>query len=272
MGSKPVKKKILFVYDHEYPDTWRDGLWAALKLLEKDYEIAWYNLHGITEGSEVLDQFSDHDYFILGWGAFGSRVDRFMQILSGKKGLCIAGNALPPLTRHIYDVLFYETDWYKPQIADHPNIIKAFGVNTDIYRPRKLPKVWDFLTVGAFAAWKRQHLLTNKHGRRLAVGQIQQGNLQESMIIVHSLVTGGCMVSDMVEPEELAQLYNRSRCVYIPANIDGGGERAVLEARACGIPVEVEHDNEKLIELMVAPIPNHHIYAMRLKEGIESCL
>ena len=37
--------KILFVFDHEYPHLWRDGLWAALKILEKDWDIEYLNLN-----------------------------------------------------------------------------------------------------------------------------------------------------------------------------------------------------------------------------------
>jgi hypothetical protein len=79
--------------------------------------------------------------FILGWGAFGSPTDAVMQHLhkSGHKsprGLCIGGNAVAPPDNvsEIYDVLFYETEWYRPVIAHHRRIRRAFGINTNIYR------------------------------------------------------------------------------------------------------------------------------------------
>jgi len=37
-------KKVLFIYDHKYPNYWKDGLYAALELLENDYEIEYRNL------------------------------------------------------------------------------------------------------------------------------------------------------------------------------------------------------------------------------------
>lgn len=261
-------KKILFVYDHEYPDLWRDGLWAALKLLQADYKIERLNLQ---EDKRV--PYEPYD-FALGWGAFGSPVDQYMrQMTTGKKGLLIAG-ITPPINLNDpdqYDVLFYETEWFGESL-NHRNQVHAFGVNTDIYKPMETPKLFDYLTVGAFAFWKRQTMLTAKRGVRMAIGQIQQNNTRESYEIIRCLLESGCGVMDMVEPERLAQFYNASRAVYIPADINGGGERAVLEARACGAEVEVAPDNPKLIELMLSPVWDHHYYAEKLKAGVESAL
>jgi hypothetical protein len=66
-------------------------------------------------------------------------------------------------------------------------------------------------------------------------------------------------------------IYQNSKNVYIPANINGGGERAVLEARSCGCNVEVENDNPKLKELVYSKIPSHIDYADNLLKGL-SCL
>lgn len=51
------------------------------------------------------------------------------------KALCIGGNAQPPseAASEIYDLLFYETDWYRDQISFHPMTRQAFGINTNIY-------------------------------------------------------------------------------------------------------------------------------------------
>ena len=76
----------------------------------------------------------------------------------------------------------------------------------------------------------------------------------------------------MVEPETLDKIYHAARCVYIPAEVGGGGERAILEARSCGISVEVENDNPKLKELLTCPIWDECYYAEQLRKGILSCL
>jgi len=274
--------KVLFVYDMEsdLEAVWEDGLWAALQLLKRRVDLTMYNIHGVS-----LPNFNIKKgvQFILGWGAFGSPVDRALQafIQAGAKqkvGLCIGGNAHPPVGSELYDVLFYETNWYKKFIGNHPYSLHAFGVNTDIYKPDTVSRyaesypVWNYLTVGAFANWKRQDLLCKKTGRRMAIGQIQKGNIQESIDIVGNLLLGGVAVSDMVHPRDLARYYYMADIVYIPADINGGGERAVLEARACDRRVEIEPDNPKLAELTLSPIWDHSYYSHQLYEGITRCL
>lgn len=286
------KPKILFIYEVEDESLWKDGLWAALELLKQDFEIYKHNLKTSTGELPIHPDSAD---FILGWGAFGSPADKEIQARAKvqrehykrpyKTGLCIAGNAMHPGGLENYDVLFYETEWYKPQIEVHPNLVHAFGVNTDIFhyvgevvKPGAVRIVnedntlWDYLTVGAFASWKRQSKICFKKGSKMAVGQIQKNNMRESIEIVGQLILGGCGVSDSVTPERLANFYRAAKKVYIPADINGGGERAILEARACGTDVEIEPDNAKLLELTGSPVWDHYYYATQIKKGIESCL
>ena len=102
--------------------------------------------------------------------------------------LLISGTAPPPRDDLLfYDVLLYETHWYAPQIAQHPNIVHAFGVDAE--RIQRLAKAhnreaaqlgrefhsdfqfeYDYLFVGIFASYKRPELLLTKPGRKLAVG------------------------------------------------------------------------------------------------------
>ncbi|PWT73678.1 MAG: hypothetical protein C5B59_12860 [Bacteroidetes bacterium] len=275
------KSKILFVYDMpEWKQSlWMDGLWAAIQLLEKDFEIEQLNLSWSAEKIDPIiphPSTDDQRYdFVLGWGAFGSRVDKVLQPLPHKKGLCIGGNAMPPDGANAYDVLFYETKWYRPQINFHKHIVHAFGINSDLFNQPNLPFpiVWDYLGVGAFALWKRWERLGDKKGMRMVVGEIQRENLTESKIICgRLLLEDGAMVSDMVHPFDLANMYHWSRTLYIPADINGGGERAVLEGRACGLHVEIEDDNPKLQELLTGEIWDEKYYARQLKQGILECL
>lgn len=265
-----MKPKLLFVYDHKNPEYWLDGLWAALKELENDFVIQKYNL-----GNESPPEHLISPDFILGWGAFNSSVDIFLQKRKQKKGLCIAGNTFPPIGANNYDVLFYETKWYRPQINFHKNIVQAFGVNIDIYFKPDIscPVVWDYIGVGALAYWKRWEKMKDKKGTRLVIGEYQVDNEHESLAIVSDLLKHEIMISPLLSPFDLANIYNWSRTLYIPADINGGGERAILEARACGLEVEIEDDNPKLLEVKNwDPIPDHHFYAKQLKKGILSIL
>lgn len=253
----------LFVYYHEYPEYWKDGLYKAIEQLG-------FDKHNLIDGDVDLSKYD----FILGWGGFGSPADQFIRVRckDKKKGLCIAGNAIPPYDINYYDVLFYETEWYRPQIEEHKNIVHAFGVNTDIYKETyHMGKTIDYLTVGSFSNWKRQGFMLMRTGKRLAIGEIQRDNREESMRIIEDLLDMGVMVSGMIEPEELVNYYNTADTVYIPADINGGGERAILEARACGCKVEIENDNPKLKELLDCPVWDHNYYADQLKKGIDQC-
>jgi len=251
---------ITFVYESRHPIEVRDGLWAALEVLGRTHSIKRVNI--------ATDNYLSGSEFVLGWGAFGSHVDIFCQKLPSRKGLCIGGNTCPPSGALNYDVLFYETKWYRPQINFHPNIIHAFGYNADIYKNINVTRDIDYLGVGAYALWKRWDKMLNKKGNRRIIGEYQVGNPEESQEIWETLENGGVLCKTMQKPETLMFEYNRAKTVYLPANIYGGGERAVLEARACGCKVEVEPDNPKLQEVIEMPLWTHEDYAKRLEEGI----
>ncbi len=277
--TKKNKEKILFIYDHKFSNLWRDGLWAALRILEEDFDIDRYNLY--EKEYKVVVDFKKYD-FILGWGAFGSPADKAISVLKEKVskevlfGLCLAGNVAPVPTINTYDVIFYETEWIKENyiksIVDGKKI-HAFGVNTDIYSPwKEAPIIWDWLSVGSFSYWKRHERIIAKNGTKLVVGEIQRDNWQESFDIMSDLLLAGVGISDMLYPVKLRNIYNCAETVYVPADLSGGGERCVLEARACGRAVEVEGDNPKLNELVTGPIFDQHYYAEQLKKGIKECL
>ncbi len=100
------KPKILFVYDHKYPKLWMDGLWAALNVLEEDFEVDRMNL--AEPQSDVVPGYD----FVLAWGGFHSQSEEFVRDLPGKKGLCVGGNAIEPYGLEDWDCIFYETQWY----------------------------------------------------------------------------------------------------------------------------------------------------------------
>lgn len=264
------KPKLLFVYNLNPNTPWMDGLWAALNLLEKDF-----NIHRLNLAVRSIDDIdSDYD-FILGWGGFNSPVDMWLKDRPEKKGLCVAGNAYPAHSG--YDLLFYETKWVRDTLdlkTYSDNLVHAFGINADLYFQIDMPMpiVWDYIGVGSLSNWKRWEKMVGKDGIKLVVGEYQEDNPVESGAIANHLLSHNVMVSPMVNPYDLANLYNWSRTCYIPADTLGGGERAVLEARACGLDVEVEDDNPKLQELLKSDIWDHHYYAKQLKKGIKAVL
>jgi hypothetical protein len=253
--------KVLFVSDYKFE--LNDGINKAVKILGFDR----YNI-----GDEISN-FEEYD-FLLGHGAFNSKVDILLRSLPNKKGLCIAGNVFPQYT-NCYDVLFYETEWVKNFLNLKGNLVHAFGTNTELYNTNNITlnryKCFDYISVGSLAKWKRHELLKNKKGVKMVIGEIQRDNYAESFEIANYLMKQGVGVLPQVDDTRLATIYHSSRNVYVPADIYGGGERAVLEARACGINVEVGEDNPKLKELLTSPIWDENYYANQLKKGIESC-
>lgn len=253
--------KVLLVSDYKYEV--KDGLWEAINILGYDK----YNI------GDDIPNFSDYD-FLLGHGAFHSKVDMLLRSMPNKKGLCIAGNVYPQDT-DCYDVLFYETEWVKDFLKLQGNLVHAFGINTKIYnsndRTLNRYKAIDVLSVGAFAKWKRHEKIINEKGNRVVLGEIQKDNKTESMEIINELLSNGVGVIPQTSSENLARYYQDTKYVYIPADIYGGGERAVLEARNSSCMVKIEDDNPKLWELTISPIYSEYYYAEQLKKGIESC-
>jgi len=258
-------KKIAFVYnvDEQY---WRDGLWAALNIIQTTpgWELYRFNL------KETF--FSDDNYdFVLVWGAFGSSQVDFVKNLPYKKGVCVAGGPIEAITAKDFDVVFVETPWH---VREYQKLgIKtrlAFGTNTALFKP--IPsqvKVWDAIYPAAFALWKHHYIFCQKPGKKLAVGYMQPDGWEKECYEV--CLNNGVTVLPQVAPTVLVWLYNASKKVVITSDLWGGGERAVLEGLACGLPVEVEPDNEKLVELLEINRKNlatEEDYANALRAGI----
>lgn len=249
-----------------------DGLSAALDLLSDELDIRYVNLQSETSigGCDL----------ILGWGAFGGNVDRLINGYNfPKKALLLAGNATPVPEKIDYNLIFYETKWARREYLrfideDKTKLVHAFGVNTDIFGPIGIPTpvVWDYIGVGAFANWKHWEKMTEKRGNRIVIGYYQDDNEDESLSIVRRLVKAGVMVSNQLTPFDLSNYYHFARTCYVPADIYGGGERTVLEARSCGLFVEVDPDNAKLKELVGGPIYDHKYYAEQIMKGIKEIL
>lgn len=263
-----MKPKLLFLYELSPELHTEDGLHSALEILKEEFNITKVNIKVEKPKFEGFD-------FVLGHGGWGSNVDKLIKAnreVINKCGLCIGGNINPPDEVFIYDVLFCETNWYLPQISNHPNARVAFGVNTNIFYPTEKTNVFDYLGVGSFAKWKRWEEIAKKKGSKLVVGEIQKNNPLESMGIVGALVACGVGVMPNVDPYTLAKLYNASKKVFIPSTDYGGGERAVWEAKACGVDVEIMPDNLKLKELVESKVKDHVEYSKELLIGIKKCL
>ena len=140
------------------------------------------------------------------------------------------------------------------------------AVDTDV-----LGDAYEYL-VGKFADVKgARALLSERYAglRRVAVGDYEPLEAYaEGPRIVADLRAGGVDVRSPMPHAALADLYRRTRVVVVPSQLQGGGERAVLEARRCGCEVHVFADNSKLAGLLKGPVPGAAEYATRLARGL----
>jgi glycosyltransferase involved in cell wall biosynthesis len=197
-----------------------------------------------------------------------------------------------------YSVIFYESPWYAQFTGlhrEHRCAVRAFGVDTDTMRPRNpiAPRDIDALFVGKFADYKRPLDLLYAFAdgivaevavgsgahlqeplRVVAIGDFEPiAEYPEGPDIVNALEAAGVEVWGNVPYRALGEVYRRSKVVVVPCNITGGGERAVLEARASGASVLVADDNPLLRELALEmPIPSHLDYGRQLKVGLGCAL
>ena len=255
---------------------WVDGFTSAIDRLKKDFDFIYHNINEqpIPTDGAFYDNI-DLIFIKANWSArLELQAQKNLLGINVPKALLISGSKVPPSSEHalFYDLLYYETSWYKQCITFHSNIIHAFGIDRSKMIP--LPdskKTIDVLSIGSYKKYKRLHLLISKKGRKVFIGEkpkkITYRNLQDYffyfLIKLFRIET-----IDYVDYSLLCQYINQSKLVYIPASLQGGGERAVLEARSCGTPVEVEEDNPKLMSLVRGKIYDSEYYAEQLKEGI----
>jgi hypothetical protein len=253
-------------------DCWHDGFTAALVLLGREHDVRLINVHprADDEGREVL---LACDFLLVKANWDGIAYQRTVPVLRSATtvpalGLMISGVSKPPLMywrRSPFDVLWYETDWYARQVRRHPLAIHAFGTDTDTMRPdARIQRDIDWLSVGRLIADKRHERLCDVAGKRVVATDFSNADPG----IRDRLAAAGVELLDYLDAEALAVLYRRAKNVLVNCTTYGGGERAVLEARACGANVVVAGDNPKLRELLAGPLHDHRYYAAQLITGI----
>lgn len=257
------KFKIAFVWqglDGRYKYNWRDGLYAAMKLIEIEHEVKYFDfpLTGIEDFNPDVVLYWEAPCTLNGENAHNYRA---VQALPYKKALLFAGGPVNIRTCFGFDLYFVESKINEEEFeALGLPWKRAFGVNTQIMKPMNLPKKWDGILHATFAGWKRHELFADALGDKgLAVGRVQETDMNG----YRHCMERGVQVMDEQTPEELAKLINQSKVVVNTAEYWGGGQRCTLEAMACGVPVIVMRDSpknceyvaESLAGAIVEPVP-----------------
>lgn len=230
---------------------WKDGLYAALKLIEAEHEVRYYDVNEKTL-KDVKDFNPD---VVLFWESpvtnRGKDADMWFSVcaLPYPKALLFAGGPLKAIDVKDFDLVFVESS-INEEDCEREGIPykRAFGVNTQIMKPMNLEKKYDGILAATFASWKRHELFAEAlQSKGLAVGRVQEHDRNGYDRCVKLEVN----VMDEVSPEELAKLYNQSHAAVNTAEYWGGGQRMTLEAMACSIPVIITADSPKNFEFVI---------------------
>lgn len=271
---------LLFSYGGKKVSGWNDGFPTALRYLETHTctKIVWVDVSNTKCTSEFrrnpkawLEANADVVIVKSNWGWIPEKFAwKKLRGISIPIILAVAGVATPPTKRDparflFYKALLYEVEWYYPQIEQHPVVVHAFGVNDALLKPiPHSPKIYDYIFIGQLGRYKRVQELMSRKGRRLALGTTVDGD------VVKQMKANGIEVIPAVPYNTLPAYLSMSQTLLAPMPVSGGGERAVLEARACGTNVEFseQNDNPKLLELATSPVWNHEYYAYRIMASV----
>lgn len=222
---------------------WQDGLWAAMKLIELEHDVAYFD----TDQLDKLKEFNPD--VVLFWEAPCSlrgkdaHFYRNVMELPYKKALLFAGGPVERETCTGFDLYFVESAINEREFEQLGLPWKrAFGVNTQIFKPDPYQKVYDGVLQATWAGWKRHELLGEALGdKALCVGRLQEHDRHGYNVCVEK----GVKILPEMSAKVVAMLINKSHTVVNPSSYWGGGQRCSVEALACGVPVVVMSDSPK---------------------------
>lgn len=223
---------------------WNDGLKKAMELIATEHDVTYH---------EPSESIKDVDV-ILYWEApctiLGKDKLHYLNILTNPLPKCLlfAGGPIKKEWIDGFDLVFIESqinaDECEKLGVPHRT---AFGVNTDIFFPQKLTKIYDGIHQATCASWKRLDLFAKALKEKGVVcGRDQETDPNGFIECRKQGVT--------LLPEQsytaVANLLNQSHTMVQTSEFWGGGQRATLEAMSVGTPVICMSDSPKNCEFV----------------------
>lgn len=226
-----MKSKISFVHNFQAQDRlqWNDGLAAAMRILEQDYDVTY----------DTTETFEEADIVLAWGGSYSTEAEWLRNLAHGRKVLLYAGG---PLDTGYFDNIHHVVLETPTDTIQGVSTSYAFGTNTQLFKPQKAPKLWDGFLPAGYASWKRQHLFADALGSSgLLCGPKQDVEIE----CFEYPESRGVLTLPELPPKALPYLYSASYALVNTASYWGGCQRAILESMACGIPAIVMSDSSR---------------------------
>jgi hypothetical protein len=224
----------------EIKPNWRDGLRAAIEIIEKKHDVTWFLDKNIPDPNEIWD-------FILFWDDSNSAFFDILEQYNAKKGICLTTDPQNFDNLRKLDVVYCESDpIYDAVRSQGIHAIKAFGTDDEYFKPKKIKRDIEYFYPATFSPWKRQSAIANLGSKLLCVGTVQPDGQEE----LDAVVKAGCKVEVGYYPaEKIRDYYNRAQNVIVPSI--HGSERTVLEAMSMNCNVTVNPNNKRASSYIV---------------------
>lgn len=254
-----------------YPK-WRDGLRAAIQVIEKEHTVDWF-LGDDFQGNS----FNGYDA-ILTWT---DSQDRVVDSLPKKvrKGIILTTMPYDIENLKKYQIVFCESKPVLQVVRQNGlNGMHAFGTDTDFFSPdEKVKKDILYFYPATFSPWKRQRDIVHLRNGLWCIGTVQPDGAED----LEACQRNGVHVEiGYFDVDYILSLYRRAENIPIPAV--HGSERTVLEAMSLDLLPQVNPENHKAYSFVNEFINSYHEsprafvlskyshkrYAKRILEGL----
>lgn len=233
--------RLAFIWQgiDDMKEKWEDGLALAMKLIEKEHHVSY------IEPFDDLDGYDALIYWESPCTINGPNAHHYnaVRLHPTPKILLFSGGPVDARWVEGFDIICVESQINKDEFkALGVDTVTAFGINHKLFRPLEVKKKWKAIHHGTCASWKRQWLLPQTFGAdSVLVGRHQK---EDPHPFNYSRELGATILEEQ-KGNELVKTLCSADVLVQSSEFWGGGQRATLEAMACGVPVICMEDSPK---------------------------